>query len=317
MLRHRDDRSSSGSRCRAHSAQDRFVIGDVFNHVKRAGEIEDVDAGYVTRIHLHELHFRRKAFSRVGQPGRVQFGPHQTFPGARPGDGGKHRAIAAADFKKTMGIREVFADKADDELVANDKPEILAPGVRVVAARSIPRGAVRQEGLIMARSGTSMATPHLTGLVAAMFEAAGRPVSIAEIRECLKQSADAVTNADSPNCCAWGRVNMAEAIRRIRELNSVATPQPQTDSQTDSPLPWFVTTEAEDSDPASGTDGTSGRKYEASPEQEQEAIASRDAAQKNFKRPIVTEIVPATTFWRAEEYHQQYLEKRGLSHCHI
>ena len=54
-----------------------------------------------------------------------------------------------------------------------------------------------------------------------------------------------------------------------------------------------------------------------SPEQEAEAKASRDAAQKNFKRPIVTEIVPATAFWRAEEYHQQYLAKRGLSHCHI
>ncbi len=54
-----------------------------------------------------------------------------------------------------------------------------------------------------------------------------------------------------------------------------------------------------------------------SPEQEAEAKASRDEAQKHFKRPIVTEIVPAETFWRAEEYHQQYLEKRGLSHCHI
>lgn len=54
-----------------------------------------------------------------------------------------------------------------------------------------------------------------------------------------------------------------------------------------------------------------------SPEQEAEAKASRDAAQKNFKRPIVTDIAPATTFWRAEEYHQQYLAKRGLSHCHI
>ena len=53
------------------------------------------------------------------------------------------------------------------------------------------------------------------------------------------------------------------------------------------------------------------------PEQEAEAKQSRDAAQKSFNRPIVTEIVPAMTFWRAEEYHQQYLEKRGLSHCHL
>jgi peptide-methionine (S)-S-oxide reductase len=54
-----------------------------------------------------------------------------------------------------------------------------------------------------------------------------------------------------------------------------------------------------------------------SPEQEAEARRSRDEAQKRFKRPIVTEIVPASDFWRAEEYHQQYLEKRGLSHCHL
>ncbi len=54
-----------------------------------------------------------------------------------------------------------------------------------------------------------------------------------------------------------------------------------------------------------------------SPEQLTEARASRDAAQTRFPRPIVTQIVPASTFWRAEEYHQQYLEKRGLAHCHL
>lgn len=54
-----------------------------------------------------------------------------------------------------------------------------------------------------------------------------------------------------------------------------------------------------------------------SKQQEEEARRSRDEAQKNFRRPIVTEIVPAGDFWRAEEYHQQYLEKRGLSQCHI
>lgn len=56
-----------------------------------------------------------------------------------------------------------------------------------------------------------------------------------------------------------------------------------------------------------------------SPEQEVEARASKAAleASGRLKGPIVTHIIPATTFYRAEEYHQQYLEKRGLAHCHI
>lgn len=54
-----------------------------------------------------------------------------------------------------------------------------------------------------------------------------------------------------------------------------------------------------------------------SPEQEQEAKASLEEAQKRFRRPIVTQVVPAPEFFRAEEYHQQYLEKRGLAHCHL
>jgi len=53
------------------------------------------------------------------------------------------------------------------------------------------------------------------------------------------------------------------------------------------------------------------------PEQETEARRSRDEAQARFPRPIVTEIKPAQTFWPAEDYHQQYLEKRGLANCHI
>ncbi len=36
-----------------------------------------------------------------------------------------------------------------------------------------------------------------------------------------------------------------------------------------------------------------------------------------FRKPIATQVVPATTFWRAEEYHQRYLEKRGMASCHI
>jgi peptide-methionine (S)-S-oxide reductase len=56
-----------------------------------------------------------------------------------------------------------------------------------------------------------------------------------------------------------------------------------------------------------------------SPEQEQAARASKQAREESrqFSGPIVTQIVPAVTFYEAEDYHQQYLEKRGLATCHI
>jgi peptide-methionine (S)-S-oxide reductase len=55
------------------------------------------------------------------------------------------------------------------------------------------------------------------------------------------------------------------------------------------------------------------------PEQEKAALESKSRleASGRYRRPIVTEITPAQQFWRAEDYHQRYLEKRGLAHCKI
>ena len=57
-----------------------------------------------------------------------------------------------------------------------------------------------------------------------------------------------------------------------------------------------------------------------SPEQEQaarEKIEQLTAAGRYKPKRIVTQVVPAQTFWRAEDYHQRYLEKRGQTSCHI
>ena len=55
------------------------------------------------------------------------------------------------------------------------------------------------------------------------------------------------------------------------------------------------------------------------PEQQAAALSSKNELDSNgrYRRPIVTQIEPASQFYVAEDYHQQYLEKRGLSTCHI
>lgn len=52
-------------------------------------------------------------------------------------------------------------------------------------------------------------------------------------------------------------------------------------------------------------------------QQQAQALAAKERleAAGAYHRPIVTQIAAAGPFYRAEEYHQRYLEKRGLAHC--
>ncbi|MAV37691.1 MAG: peptide-methionine (S)-S-oxide reductase [Planctomycetaceae bacterium] len=57
--------------------------------------------------------------------------------------------------------------------------------------------------------------------------------------------------------------------------------------------------------------------YYHSPQQQTTALASKESCQERYDRPIATEVAPAVVFWMAEDYHQQYLEKRGQASCHV
>jgi subtilisin family serine protease len=83
------------------------------------------------------------------------------------------------------------------------KPDLAAPGVRVLAARSAPAEADHNPGLLVRGSGTSFATPHVTGAVALCFEAAGARLGAYDIRSLVLGSCDPVPDADP--LCRLGR----------------------------------------------------------------------------------------------------------------
>ncbi len=59
--------------------------------------------------------------------------------------------------------------------------------------------------------------------------------------------------------------------------------------------------------------------YFTTPEQEAAAKKKMEELEQKgrFLNPIVTEVAPAKTFWRAEEYHQRYNEKHNRASCHV
>jgi len=57
--------------------------------------------------------------------------------------------------------------------------------------------------------------------------------------------------------------------------------------------------------------------FTLSSDQERTALRVKDERSSGYRRPIVTEVTGAGPFYRAEEYHQRYLAKRGLAYCHV
>lgn len=118
------------------------------------------------------------------------------------------------------------------------KPEIVAPGVRILAARSTPR-AQPPGGRYVRKGGTSMAAPHVAGAVAVMFEAAGRPLEIADTRALLLGSTDRPVAGDGDAAhrdlhgLGYGYLNIAGAEAAARRWGETPADGPVREGEDD------------------------------------------------------------------------------------
>lgn len=97
------------------------------------------------------------------------------------------------------------------------KPEVSAPGEGVIAAESLT-------GSIVAKSGTSMAAPHVAGLIALLMQAASQPLTIADIRQIVLSFARRTppVGHDWESRYGDGRIDVASSVRSlIAELATV------------------------------------------------------------------------------------------------
>jgi len=131
------------------------------------------------------------------------------------------RAVAVGAYDGTRPDRPptLFSSRGPTA-DGRQKPEIAAPGYRIRAARSMPRNGWRGEPRLCVKSGTSMAAPWVSGTVALMLAAAGRPLTIHEIRRALIGTADPHPGPSGRTSTqlGYGYLNTAAAVAAARRL---------------------------------------------------------------------------------------------------
>jgi subtilisin family serine protease len=101
------------------------------------------------------------------------------------------------------------------------KPDLVAPGVSILAARSAPHDPDPDTPLLTRKSGTSMAAPHVAGAIACMFEATGRPLWIAETRRLLLSSTrKAALSAESVHRIGSGYLDVERAVNAAAQAGN-------------------------------------------------------------------------------------------------
>ena len=106
------------------------------------------------------------------------------------------------------------------------KPDLVAPGVRILAARSAPAGAQHNPGLLVRGNGTSFATPHVTGALGLCLEVAGSRLSAAEIRALVLGSCDPAPAPDLRDRLGHGYLNIPRLVASVQQSVDAADGPP-------------------------------------------------------------------------------------------
>jgi len=102
------------------------------------------------------------------------------------------------------------------------KPDLCAPGVAILGARSAGRDPSNLGLRLTRMSGTSFATPHVTGTIALMLEAAPRPIRIEEIRNLLLANTRKISFSEElPGRLGSGYLNIERAVQATRNIGGI------------------------------------------------------------------------------------------------
>ena len=164
-----------------------------------------------------------------------RFRPDDADPRSTTGticNGRRSIAVGAYDYhdpEKRIGPFSSVGPTRDGRL----KPDLCAPGVAVLAARSTPRDPQANVPLLTRMNGTSMAAPHVTGTVALMFQAAPRRLRIEETHNLLLENASRVPEGvENPDRYGIGFLDIVAAVEAARKVGGVTSTFKQVNVQT-------------------------------------------------------------------------------------
>jgi Subtilase family len=237
---------------RADLIVDGQVVGTVYHRARDPNNWDNhVDAfllpaadGGTWTVTLHADRIQSGRFhawlerDEVCKPCQARFTAGSTDPTCTTGtiaNGHLPLVVGAYDAHTSTGPAAAFSSLGPTR-DNREKPDLAAPGKDVLAARSAPSGRSHSPGGLVRKSGTSMATPHVTGAVALCLQAGGHSIDAREIRALVLGTTRPHTAANSDNRLGRGHLDIPRLVHVLASLPLRAHRNERKDSAMDAEL---------------------------------------------------------------------------------